>query len=173
MDSPMWMFTKALSHRQKVCRLYKRALREVDNWYGGRDFLEGRFQKVILRARFDANKDVDDPRKAALLVADGCRQLWEKKHWKPARFPLDPGGSSYDRERVARDESFDSENWTFVDKEQYPYYFNRRELRKKELLKHWAKIEAAWDEELDKIQTTLSGNDNQKTGKANNPTVTV
>ncbi|VDK27255.1 unnamed protein product [Anisakis simplex] len=35
MESPAWMFTKALSHRQKVCRLYKRALREVDNWYGG------------------------------------------------------------------------------------------------------------------------------------------
>ena len=35
MDSPAWMFTKALSHRQKVMRLYKRALREIDAWYGG------------------------------------------------------------------------------------------------------------------------------------------
>lgn len=34
----------------------------------------------------------------------------------------------------------------------YPYYFNRREVRKKELLGHWAKIEAAWDAELAAIQ---------------------
>jgi hypothetical protein len=37
MDSPAWMFTKALSHRQKVMRLYKRCRREVFNWYGGGD----------------------------------------------------------------------------------------------------------------------------------------
>uniref|UniRef100_A0A1I7WPQ0 NADH dehydrogenase [ubiquinone] 1 beta subcomplex subunit 9 n=1 Tax=Heterorhabditis bacteriophora TaxID=37862 RepID=A0A1I7WPQ0_HETBA len=77
-DSPAWMFTKALSHRQKVCRLYKRALKEVDNWYGG-DNLEVRYQKVIMRARFDANKDENDSH------------------------ALDPGGSSYDRERESPD----------------------------------------------------------------------
>lgn len=38
-----------------------------------------------MRARFDANKDVPDPRKAQLLLADGCRQLWEMRNPKPFR----------------------------------------------------------------------------------------
>ncbi|KAE9418727.1 hypothetical protein Angca_008845 [Angiostrongylus cantonensis] len=154
MESPAWMFTKALSHRQKVCRLYKRALREIDNWYGG-DNLEVRYQKVIMRARFDANKAEMDTRKSQYLLADGCRQLWEKKHYKPARFAADPGGSSYDRDRESPDVILDSDQWTLAEREQFPYYFNRREQRKKELLSHWSKIEKAWDDELAAIQTTL------------------
>ena len=154
MDSPAWMFTKALSHRQKVCRLYKRCLREVDNWYGG-DNLEVRFQKVIMRARFDANKDEKDTRRAVLALADGCRQLWEKRHFKPFRFALDPGGSSYDRERESPDVILDSEQWTLPEREQFPYYFNKREQRKKELLAHWSNLEADWDKEIKKIQTSI------------------
>ncbi|KAH7728539.1 Protein C16A3.5 [Aphelenchoides avenae] len=154
MDSPSWMFTKALSHRQKVMRLYKRALREIDAWYSGEP-LDTRFQKVIMRARFDANRDEKDPRKAQLLLADGCRQLWEKRHYKPFRFPQDPGGAAYDRSRESPDEIFDHAEWTLPEKEQFPYYFNKREQRKKELLEHWAKIEKAWDDEIAAIQTKL------------------
>ncbi|KJH40856.1 complex 1 protein [Dictyocaulus viviparus] len=168
MDSPAWMFTKALSHKQKVCRLYKRVLREIDSWYGG-DILEVRYQKVIMRARFDANKDEKDTRKSQYLLADGCRQLWEKRHYKTLRFTRDPGGSSYDRDNESPDKCnltlnivnecfcqiLDSDQWTLPEREQFPYYFNRREQRKKELLSHWSKIEKAWDEELDAIQTTL------------------
>ncbi|CAJ0558034.1 unnamed protein product, partial [Mesorhabditis spiculigera] len=153
-ESPAWMFTKALTHRQKVCRLYKKALREIDNWYGG-DMLEVRFQKVIMRARFDANADEGDTRKAQLMLADGCRQLWEKRHFKPFRFAMDPMGSSYDRERESPDQIVDSPQWTLPEKEQFPYYFNRREQRKKELLQHWSKIEKDWDSELSKLQTKL------------------
>uniref|UniRef100_A0A8R1HQ98 NADH dehydrogenase [ubiquinone] 1 beta subcomplex subunit 9 n=1 Tax=Caenorhabditis japonica TaxID=281687 RepID=A0A8R1HQ98_CAEJA len=137
-----------------VTRLYKRCLREVDNWYGG-DNLEVRFQKCIIRARFDANKDEVDTRKSQILLADGCRQVWEKRHFKPFRYALDPGGSGYDRERESPDEIVDSDQWTLAEREQFPYYFNTRELRKKELLAHWAKIEKAWDEEIASIQTQL------------------
>lgn len=49
----------------------------------------------------------------------------------------------------------DGPTWTNVEREQFPYYFNRREQRKKELLSHWSKIEKEWDEELAKIQTEL------------------
>lgn len=49
----------------------------------------------------------------------------------------------------------DTSSWTNVEREQFPYYFNRREQRKKELLEHWSKIEKEWDEELAKIQTEL------------------
>lgn len=50
-------------------------------------------------------------------------------------------GSSYDRERESRDDIVDDSQWTLPEKEQFPYYFNRREQRKKELLQHWTKIE--------------------------------
>ncbi|VDO51910.1 unnamed protein product [Onchocerca flexuosa] len=49
----------------------------------------------------------------------------------------------------------DSTTWTNVEREQFPYYFNRREKRKKELLAHWSKIEKEWDDELAQIQTEL------------------
>jgi hypothetical protein len=44
------------------------------------------------------------------------------------------------------------DNWNFVEREAFPYYYNRREQRKKELLKHWIKIEDSWDKELEAIQ---------------------
>lgn len=69
--------------------------------------------------------------------------------------PLDPGGASYDRVRNTPDPQLDCQFWTLAEREQYPYYFNRREARKKELLEHWAKIEKDWDEELDNIQKEL------------------
>uniref|UniRef100_A0AC34RLD2 NADH dehydrogenase [ubiquinone] 1 beta subcomplex subunit 9 n=1 Tax=Panagrolaimus sp. JU765 TaxID=591449 RepID=A0AC34RLD2_9BILA len=162
MDSPAWMFTKALSHRQKVCRLYKRALREVDAWYGG-NTLNVRYQKVLMRARFDAYKDEKDPRKSQLMLADGCKELWQKRHYKPFRFAMDPLGSSYDRERDGPDQMVDSDMWTLAEREQFPYYFNKRELRKKELLEHWAKIEKSWDEEIAAIQTELPKEKNSVT----------
>ncbi|GMR51713.1 hypothetical protein PMAYCL1PPCAC_21908, partial [Pristionchus mayeri] len=72
-ELPALMFTKVLSHRQKVMRLYERALWEVDNWYG-RNNLEVRYQKVFSRARHDANKVDNYTRNARLLFVDGCRQ---------------------------------------------------------------------------------------------------
>lgn len=47
--------------------------------------LNVRYQKVLMRARFDAYKEEKDPRKAQLMLADGCKELWQKKHFKPAR----------------------------------------------------------------------------------------
>jgi hypothetical protein len=41
-----------------------------------------------MRARFDANADEKDPRKAQILLADGCRELWQKRHMKPIRCRL-------------------------------------------------------------------------------------
>ena len=158
MDSPAWMFTKALNHRQKVCRLYKRACRELESWLSGPGpdkYLEMKFQRVVMRARFDANSDEKDPRKAQLLLADGCHQLWKRRHYKPFRFPLDPFGSSYDRNRESSDLQCDNPAFQFAEREQFPYYFNRREQRKKEVFEHWRKIEKAWDEEIAAIQTEL------------------
>lgn len=38
-----------------------------------------------MRARFDAYKEEKDPRKAQLLYLDGCRQIWERRHWTTFR----------------------------------------------------------------------------------------
>lgn len=46
------------------------------------------------------------------------------------------------------------DRWSYVEREQFPYYYNKRELRKKELLEQWPKITEAWDEELENIQKT-------------------
>ncbi|EFO22163.1 NADH-ubiquinone oxidoreductase B22 subunit [Loa loa] len=156
MESPSWMFSKALSHRQKVCRLFKRAMREVDGYYG-MDILEARFQKVIMRARFDAYREERDPDKARLLYLDGCRQVWDGNiGLLSAVIGSDVGGAAYNRDtHNMPDAMLDSTTWTNVEREQFPYYFNRREQRKKELLAHWSKIEKEWDDELAKIQTEL------------------
>ncbi|KAI3410040.1 hypothetical protein GPALN_006404 [Globodera pallida] len=156
LDAPAWFFTKALSHRQKVMRLYKRCLREVQAWKAA-DFLECRYECVLMRARFDANFDVKDMRLAQYLLADGCRQLWlNRQPGGTMRFPEDPGGTAYDRDHESPDALLDDpKHYTWAKKEQFPYYFNRREQRKRELLDHWHKIEKAWDDELDNIQREL------------------
>ncbi|KAF7635045.1 hypothetical protein Mgra_00005486 [Meloidogyne graminicola] len=127
MDSPAWMFSKALSHRQKVMRLYKRCCREIFSYYGGGDrhaFLEYRFQLVLMRARFDANKDVKEVQMAQYLLADGCRQLWANRNSMPFRFPDDIGGSNYDRAHWTPDELIEDRNhYTWPEREQFPYFF--------------------------------------------------
>lgn len=68
---------------------------------------------------------------------------------------FDPLGSSFDREREAPDQMLDNSTWTLAEREQFPYYFNKREQRKKELLEHWSKIDKSWDAEIQAIQTEL------------------
>lgn len=82
MEAPAWFFTKALSHRQKVLRLFKKAMRTCDHWFMP-DCLEMRYQKVIVRARFDLYKNELDMRKAKLMLVDGVKELWEKQHPNP------------------------------------------------------------------------------------------
>jgi len=106
-----------------------------------------------MRARFEVNKHETDPRKASILLADGCRQLWKKRHPLPVSFPDDPFGSNYNRNKYVSDVMIDK--LLYVEREEFPYYFNRREERKKELLEHWAKVEKAWDDEISAIQTRL------------------
>ena len=77
------------------------------------------------------------------------------RHW--ITFPqhsssvaFDAFGVAYNRSTPWDDSLWD--NWHFVEREAFPYYYNRREIRKKELLKHWAKIDESWDKELEAIQ---------------------
>lgn len=51
--------------------------------------------------------------------------------------PESPGGVAYEREVVPPDWILDY--WHPLEKAQYPEYFARRELRKKEFIKNWEK----------------------------------
>ena len=115
------------------------------------DYLEMRYNQVLLRDRFDLAAKESDPNKARQLLLEGCEELWRKRHPQPLYKAVDPaGGISYGRTSHIRDGEADNLNW--IEREQYPWYFNRRELRKKELLAHWEKVEGAWDQELAAIQ---------------------
>ncbi|KHJ45731.1 complex 1 protein [Trichuris suis] len=142
MDSPLWYFSKALSHRQKVCRLYKAALRLCDSYFRP-DVFETRFNKVMIRARFDQHKDEKDPVKKQQLLLDGLRELWEKRHPTPFAYAYDPYGCAYGRLPEPPDSVLDI-SWEHPEREQYPYYFARREQRKKEVMEQWEKIRDSW-----------------------------
>ncbi|KRX81937.1 Transcription initiation factor TFIID subunit 2, partial [Trichinella sp. T6] len=125
METPLWYFSKALSHRQKVCRLYKAALRLCDSWFLP-DVLECRYQKVMLRARFDYYKGEKDPVKKQQLLLDGLKELWTKRHPCPFTYTYDPYGCAYNREEPPPDSILDVD-WEHPERDQYPHYFAKRE----------------------------------------------
>lgn len=113
-----------------------------------------RYHAVIMRARFDENKDIQDLRVAKELIAKAEEELFLKQHWHPrkcrwsivVRFgivtqffavPESPGGVAYLREVKVPDWMLD--HWHPLEKAQYPEYFARREQRKQEYLKNWEK----------------------------------
>ncbi|VDO93212.1 unnamed protein product [Soboliphyme baturini] len=141
MEAPAWYFSKALSHRQKVLRLYRRAIKTVNSWFLP-EVLETRYQKVILRARFDLHKN-EESEQAKRTLVEGVRELWEKQHPYPLIQCHDPMGSAYGREPDISDKVLDIQ-WTYQERDQYPYYFARREQRKKEVIEAWEKIKQSW-----------------------------
>ena len=69
------------SHTQRVTRLYRRSLKNLMNWVVWRDlWIEKGFE---LRAEFDKNKNVSDPRIIEKLVSDGEAKLAELQHPDP------------------------------------------------------------------------------------------
>ena len=44
---------------------------------------EWRFQRVLIRARFDENNAVVEPAKRSALLLEGCKEIWEKRHPTP------------------------------------------------------------------------------------------
>merc|ERR1711915_936166 len=126
---------EVISHTRKVCSLYKRALRNIEAWYDRRPMY--RYRAVLLRARFDENRDVKDLRVAQQLLDEGEKELFSLIHYQPKKFPLSPGGVAYEREVRAPDWVLDY--WHPWEKAAYPEYFARREQRKKEYVEWWEK----------------------------------
>jgi len=126
--------TRIPTHASQVCSLYKRALRNIENWQITPH--HNRFEAVMLRARFDKNKDVN-LRIGKKLMADGEDELFHSLHPQPKLFATSPGGVAYQREPEWYDWLLDF--WDPIEKAQYPKYFAKREMWKKERIARWEK----------------------------------
>ena len=120
--------SELISHSTKVCRLYKKALRSVRDWYPNR--LHGRYESILLRKRFDDNRDIKDARIAKKLLLEGEEEVFQRAHWQPIKFATSIGGTAYSREVDTPDFALDY--WNPMEKARYPKYFARREELKKE-----------------------------------------
>lgn len=73
--------SEVLSHSQRVIRLYRNSLKHLLSWAIDRGVW--REEAVVLRARFDANKDLKDMGKARKLLEDGEAEFQFYKHPDP------------------------------------------------------------------------------------------
>ncbi|XP_011159528.1 NADH dehydrogenase [ubiquinone] 1 beta subcomplex subunit 9 [Solenopsis invicta] len=120
--------SELISHQQKVCRLYKRAMRCMQDWI--HNVHDRRYEAALLRERFDKNKDIKDFRYAKHLLEEGEKELFSKLHYQPITFANSATGSAYGRE--AKIEDWVLDYWHPIEKAMYPKYFARREQMKDE-----------------------------------------
>ncbi len=82
---------QSLTHAQRVCRLYRRILKNQLDWIIYRDVW--RVHAVELRAKFDANKNVD-METAQILLEDSEKELEKNIHPDPY---IGKSSKGYDR----------------------------------------------------------------------------
>ncbi|THD23035.1 NADH dehydrogenase [ubiquinone] 1 beta subcomplex subunit [Fasciola gigantica] len=140
---PSYLRTKLVPHAQQVCQLYKAAL--YDLRAKKFNLVDFRYHAVLLRARFEENRDIKDPILAKRLLEEG----WEEYHATrcpfPFKYPSAPGGVAYERGSHVYDIQLDA--WHPLEKLQYPDYFARREKRKKEFIDRWVARYGAQEEQ--------------------------
>ncbi|CAK9822147.1 NADH dehydrogenase [ubiquinone] 1 beta subcomplex subunit 9 [Anthophora retusa] len=117
-----------VSHTRKVCSLYKRGVRMLESYYSDR--AKFRYQAVLLRDRFEKNRNIVDARVAKQLLLDGEEELFQKGHPQPRYFPESPEGIAFERFCTPPDSVLDY--WDPIEKAQYPKFFAEREVLKKE-----------------------------------------
>jgi len=117
-----------LTHSQRVCRLYKRALRQtLDVSF---DHAAFRFAATVLRARFDETIPEKDMRVQTARLNDAEVELRAAFQPDPSIFKNDPGGICYRRAYPYIDCLFDKYHpW---EKVMLADFFDRREELKKE-----------------------------------------
>lgn len=96
-----------------------------------------RYECVLLRHRFDQNKDIKDLRLAKKLLIDGEMELRNELHPQQLCFPDSPQGPAFDRDFPVPDWIVDY--WHPMEKAMYPKYFALREKRKKEYVEFYQK----------------------------------
>ncbi|KIJ69764.1 hypothetical protein HYDPIDRAFT_120780 [Hydnomerulius pinastri MD-312] len=82
-------------HRQYVKSLYRRMLKNELDWVVRRDIWRGRAQ--IIRAEFERNRDVHEPRQLAQIFEKAEAQLASRMHPDPYIPPSMPGGTKWCR----------------------------------------------------------------------------
>jgi len=130
-----YLQTKVVSHSARVRALYKEALRQLQSYYYFPHLY--RYHAVVLRARFEENKDEKDMIKAKQVLQSGEEELFLNQHPQPFKFPNSPGGIAFARDTVIPDWIVDM--WHPLERAQYPEYFKRREQRKLEFIERWEK----------------------------------
>ncbi|THH29662.1 hypothetical protein EUX98_g4515 [Antrodiella citrinella] len=83
------------AHRLYVKSLYKRTLNNELNWIIRRDLWRAR--AIAVRAEFDRNRDVHDPRALATILAAAEARLADRKHPDPYRPATAPDGTKWER----------------------------------------------------------------------------
>ncbi|CAH8643906.1 unnamed protein product [Schistosoma guineensis] len=98
---PPHLRTRLISHGQKVCELYKAALYDLKA--KNRDVLKYRYHAVLMRARFEENRNIKDAVLARKMLEDGWAELKQIEAPYPYKYPDAPGGAAYGRETVFSD----------------------------------------------------------------------
>ncbi|KAJ6539711.1 hypothetical protein B0H19DRAFT_1180249 [Mycena capillaripes] len=85
--------TFASAHRQYVQSLYKRRLKNSLDWTIRRDVWRAKAMEI--RAQFERNRDVKDPRQLAQILEQAEARLAAWKHPDPYTPPTAPGGTKW------------------------------------------------------------------------------
>ncbi|KAI9247131.1 hypothetical protein BDA99DRAFT_526175 [Phascolomyces articulosus] len=83
------------AHRLHVQSLYKRSLKLALDWTIQRDLW--RQQALHIRAQFEANKHVTNPKELQLLLKNTEKELQEWAHPDPYKLYLGPEGTKWER----------------------------------------------------------------------------
>ncbi|KAJ8507376.1 hypothetical protein ONZ45_g10246 [Pleurotus djamor] len=92
-SAPTSSFSAA--HRLYVKSLYRRSLKNALDWTIRRDLW--RAEAMQIRARFEQNRDVHDPRALAVILEKAEAELAKRQHPDPVISPLYPGGTKWER----------------------------------------------------------------------------
>ncbi|KAL5022789.1 hypothetical protein ScPMuIL_001944 [Solemya velum] len=139
-----YLTTELISHARRVRKLYKDAARMTQSYYHDRHLF--RYHAVLLRARFDEHKEEVDMVKIKKILQEGERELFLKQHPQPQKFANSAGGVAFGREQHSPDWLLDT--WHPLEKAQYPEYFAKREIRKKEFIERWEKKYGSPEQDL-------------------------
>ncbi|KDR84021.1 hypothetical protein GALMADRAFT_219847 [Galerina marginata CBS 339.88] len=93
MSHPATAFTAA--HRLYVKSLYKRYLKNALDWTIRRDLWRAEAQQI--RAEFEYNRNVSNPRELAQILERAEAHLAKFKHPDPVIPPTAPGGTKWER----------------------------------------------------------------------------
>jgi len=83
------------AHRLYVKSLYRRMLKDSLDWVIRRDVWRNR--AIEIRAEFERNRNVHDPRALAQILSEAEARLASHKHPDPTIQPLFPGGTKWER----------------------------------------------------------------------------